>query len=321
MTTRRSAVRLALALALVLAAGCAVNRPDGAASGPSADPANAVLDLGVGVDPAYAPIYLADQQRLFARAGVDVKVTQYPDATGGLDAILAKTGTFAAGTEASLLNRSTRGDLKAIAVFSQSPTFIKLVVRPGVADVGGIRRYGIVKGSVSEYVTNRVLASRGIDRQTVEFVNASPPELPALLTRGDIDGYIIWEPWPARGLAAGGRILLTSGDVGYVYNQVIAVDGAWFERHRDLATRVVRAVAASCDRITADPSQTGQATERAIKVPAAEATALLDGVQCQVRDFTDEDIARYQDIAQFQLDNKIVSTRPDPTTAMIRGVA
>ncbi|GIJ30179.1 hypothetical protein Vqi01_53410 [Micromonospora qiuiae] len=307
-------------LMTVAVTACAENQSLGESDGDGAA-TSAVVNFGVGVDPAYSPIYLADQEKLFEKAGLNLTVTQYQEGTGGLDAILAKQGQITASTESSLLNRATRGDIKGLAVFSQSPSFIKLVARSGITDVVGIKKYGVVPGTVNEYATNKVLDSQGISRDSVEFVNASPAEMPALLQRGDVDGYIMWEPWPSRGVANGGKVLLTSGDIGYVYNLVIGVDGAWYEANKETAKKVVDTIGQACEQLTADPAKAGTVTETAIKVPAAEAQTLLEGVQCQVRDFTDEDIQRYGEIAQFQEDSKIVNQKADAAAVMIRGVA
>lgn len=319
---RMRALRAAAAALLmtVAVAACSENQSPGGSDGGDAT-TSAAVNFGVGVDPAYSPIYLADQENLFEQAGLNVTVTQYQEGTGGLDAILAKQGQVTASTESSLLNRATRGDIKGLAVFSQSPSFIKLVARAGITDVAGIKKYGVVPGTVNEYATNKVLDSRGISRDSVEFVNASPAEMPALLQRGDVDGYIMWEPWPSRGVAGGGTVLLTSGEIGYVYNLVIGVDGAWYEANKETAKKIVDTIGQACEQLTADPAKAGAVTETAIKVPAAEAQTLLDGVQCQVRDFTDEDIQRYNEIAQFQQDSKIVNQKADPATVMVRGVA
>lgn len=316
MRTARAAVA-ALLLTATLAA-CAENDSSGG-NGGDGPASSGPITFGVGVDPAYSPIYLADQEKLFD--GVDVTVKQYQEGTGGLDAILAKQGQLTASTESSLLNRATRGDIRGLAVFSQSPSFIKLVARSGINDVSEIKKYGVVPGTVNEFATNKVLDAKGISKDSVEFVKASPAEMPALLQRGDIDGYIMWEPWPSRGVANGGKVLLTSGDVGYVYNLVIGVDGAWYEQNKDAAKKVVDTIATACRQLTENPDKAGEVTEKAIKIPAAEAKTLLEGVQCEVRDFTDEDLKRYGEIARFQADSGIVDKPADPATVMVRGVA
>ena len=269
------------------------------------------IRLAVGVDPAYSPIFLAKQDKLFAAAGVDVNVVQYTQGAEGIDGLVAGQNQLAAATEATTLNRSTRGDVRALAVFSQSGKFIKLVVRNGITDVKQLKKLGIVPGSVNEFATAKLLDKYNIDPKSVEYVRAGPPEFPALLARGDVDGYVLWEPWPANGVKAGGKILGYSGDFGYTYNLVIAASGPWFDAHKSEAKAVVAAIARACQQITADPLKAAAATQAEAKIPAAQSMELLKDVECRVRDFTDTDLANYREIADFLVARNITKTRAD----------
>src|SRR5690606_2174933 len=156
------------------------------------------IRVAVGIDPAYSPFFVAQQQDLFAKEGVNgVQVVQYAQGGEALDGIVAGQNQMGAATEASVLNRATRGDIRALAVFSQSPKFIKLVVRDGIDSVKDVKKIGIVPGSVNEYATAKLLSANQVDAAAVEYVRAGPPEFPALLARGDVDGYVMWEPWPS----------------------------------------------------------------------------------------------------------------------------
>ncbi|MFX5812994.1 ABC transporter substrate-binding protein, partial [Acinetobacter baumannii] len=86
--------------------------------------------------------------------------------------------------------------LRPLAVTYQSKTYVKLVARKAITSADKIKKFGIVAGSVSEYVTGLTLKTLNIDAAKVEMVRSGPPELPALLARGDIDAYFVWEPWP-----------------------------------------------------------------------------------------------------------------------------
>ena len=269
------------------------------------------IRIAVGVDPAYSPIFLAKQANLFSAAGLNVNVVQYTQGGEGVDGMVAGQNQLAAATEATVLNRSTRGDVRALAVFSQSPKFIKLVVRSGITDVKQVKKLGIVPGSVNEFATAKLLDKYQIDPKTVELVRAGPPEFPALLARGDVDGYVLWEPWPANGVKAGGKILAYSGDFGYTYNLVIAASGPWYDTHKAEAKAVVNAVAQACQQITADPSKAGAATQAEAKIPAAQSMELLRDVECRVRDFTTTDLSNYREIAEFLAARKITQSRAD----------
>lgn len=277
----------------------------------SAAAQEAPIRFGVGVDPAYAPMFVAKREKLFEKHGVNVEVVQYTQGGDAVDAVLAGQIEFAGSTEAVTLNRYTRGDIRGLAVFSQSGKFIKLVARPGITDVKQIKKWGVVSGSVNEYISAKIVSQTGADPKSVEFVRAGPPEFPPLLQRGDVDGYILWEPWPSNGVKVGGKILGSSGDYGYVYNLLIAASGPWFDKNRDKATKVTAALAEACKIITADHARGAAAVQAEAKIPAAVAEPQLKEVDCKVRDFTAQDISNYKEIAKFLSDKGITKTLAD----------
>jgi NitT/TauT family transport system substrate-binding protein len=266
------------------------------------------IKVGVGVDPAFSAIYYAQQNKLFQQAGLNVELVQFTQGGDALDSLVAGQVQLAASAESTIMIRATRADVRGIAVFSESGSFIKFVLRKGVKDVKQAKKLGIVPGSVSEFSTVKLLQKYGIDEKSVELVKAGPPELPALLARGSIDGYFIWEPWPTNGVKQGGHIFTTSGDVGYVYNMLIAGTGPWLEQHRSEAEAFLKALAKSCAALRADPAKAGAASHIAIKLPAAQANTLLKGVHWGVRNFSAADIARYKEISAFQVARKITPT-------------
>lgn len=305
-------------------AGCAVAAFAGAIAATA--PALAEQSLSkepiryaVGVDPAFSAIYLAKQEGLFQKAGVNVQVVQYSQGGDAVDAMIAGQADLVSSAESTVMIRATRGDVRALGVFSQSGTFIKFVARKGIDDVKQVKKFGIVAGSVSEFSTVKLLQKYGIDEKSVEFVKAGPPEFPALLARESVDGYFLWEPWPANGVKQGGKILATSGDVGYVYNMWVAAAGPWLDKHKAEAKAVMKALAQACDELRAHPEKAGEASQKEVKLPAAQANALLQGVEWKVRDFTPADIATYKAIADFQVSRKITQTKADVDKVLQKG--
>lgn len=283
------------------------------------DAAQSPIRLGVGVDPAFSPIYYAAQQKLFERAGVEVELLQLAQAADAADGLIAGQNPLAGGSETTMITRAGRGDVRALAVYGQSGKFIKLVVREGITDVKQLRKIGVVPGSASQFVSGKLLAKYGMDEKTITWVRGAPPEFPALLARGDVDGYFLWEPWPSRGVQAGGKVLLTSADVGYSYNMLLAASGPWLDKNRDQARRVIQALQQACSEIRADPEKAAVATQQATKIPLAQARELLKDVECVVRDFTPEDLATYNEIADFLHAQKSTAQRVDIGKAIQTG--
>jgi NitT/TauT family transport system substrate-binding protein len=207
--------------------------------------------------------------------------------------------------------RSLRAPLKVLAVMGQSGKYIKLTARSGIADVKQIKKYGIVPGTVSDFSTAKLLSKYGIAASSVEMVKSGPPEFPALLSRGDVDAYFLWEPWPTNGVKLGGKVMLTSGEVGYSYNMWVVTTAAWLEGHQNEARAMLRALAESCKVVSSDPEKTATANQAVAKIPRQTTLDLLKEVECKVRDFTPADLVTYKEIADFLVERKVTPTLAD----------
>lgn len=278
-----------------------------------------VIRVSVGIDGAYAPMFLAAEEGLFEEAGVNVELVQFAQGGEGVDALIAGEIQMAGTGEATAISKSTRGDLAALAVYQESGEYIKLVGGEGIDSVEDIQTMGVVPGSLSEYGASRALAESGIDESSVELIQSGPPELPALLQNGDIDGFVLWEPWPTRAEEQGGQVLATSGDFGYVYNQWLVADPAWMESHEPEARAVVEAIAQASEMIASDPEAAVAATLAQTDVPEETVQLAVDEIDFGVRDFTDEDLETYEDVTAFLVERGIVESEPDLDALLRRG--
>jgi len=277
------------------------------------------VKLAVGVDAAYVPMYLAKQRKLFEKHGVNVEIVQFTQGGDSLDALVAGQVAVGSAAQPTTLIRAARADIKTFGIFGQSGTYIKLLVKPSITDPKQLKKIGIVPGSVSEYATEGLLTKYGIDPKSVELVKLGPPEAPALLARGDIDGYFLWEPWPTNGVKQGGKILLNSGDVGFVDNMWLSAEGKWLASHQTEAKAILAALAEACEIVRANPNDAAAAVQKEVKIPAATALEILKDRECVVRDFTAEDMASYDKIADFLVSHKITPVKLDVGKVVQKG--
>ena len=265
------------------------------------------LIYAVGVDPAYTPIFVAGERKLFQAGGQDVQVQQFSQGGDALDSVVAGQATFAGAADSTVITRMARAQLRGLAIYEESGRYIKLVARKGITEAGQIRKLGIVPGTVSEYCAGLLLQKLAPPAGAVELVRSGPPELPALLVRGDIDAVFVWEPWPSMAVKQGGNILMTSGDVGYAYTMWITVTAAWLHENEPVAHKVVAALAQACEMVRADPTVGAAAVQAQARLPAAQTLGFLQEVDCRVRDFTPADITAYERIANFLAERKITT--------------
>jgi NitT/TauT family transport system substrate-binding protein len=137
------------------------------------------------------------------------------------------------------------------------------------------------------------------------MVKSGPPELPALLARGDIDAFFAWEPWPTNGVKQGGRVVMNSKDVGYVDTIWLNAAASWLDANTAAAHAILKVLARSGEIVAHDPQRTAEAVQAVTKIPVAQTLTLLKDFDPTVRDFTDADFQSYDGIAAFLAEHKM----------------
>lgn len=277
------------------------------------------LNIGAGVDAAYVTIFVAAQQGLFKKNDLDVTIIQYGQGGDGIDALVAGQIVMGSGAEPTTMIRTARAGVHAVAVLDESGKYIRLVARKGISKVEDIKTIGIAQGTASEYSVSRLIDQYKLDPAQIKIIAGAPPEFPALLARGDLDAYFLWEPWPTRGVEQGGTILMTSKDIGYTDSILLSANDAWFKDHQDVAQRVVQSLAEACAMIKADPAIGAAAVNKMTKIPVATALETMNLRQCNVRDFTDADHASYTAISKFLFEKGITKSEVDPAVFAPKG--
>jgi NitT/TauT family transport system substrate-binding protein len=152
----------------------------------------------------------------------------------------------------------------------------------------------------------------------VKFVSAGPPEIPALLQKGDIDAYILWEPWPAKGVEFGGKILESTGDYNWSYVHWLITSNKWLTANQDTAGKVAKAIDEAAQLTESDPQAAAQATEKATKIPPAQTISAVKEIDFKVRDITQADLVGYDSIADFYVSTGKLKSKPDVSAAVLQ---
>ena len=274
----------------------------------------------VAVDTAYAPWYLSTDKGLYRKYGFDTDIIQVTQGGEGVDAIIAGTVDVGGSGDATILGKATRGPLKALGIIQQSGDYLKVVVRSNISRVSEIKTMGFVPGSLSHYAAFKLLDFFKVSRSSVKFVAGGPPEMPALLQRGDIDAFVIWEPWPTRALDLGaGKVLFRTKRFNYSYTFFILAGGNWFANHRAEARKYVRALNEAARLTERQPNAAATVTNREVRIPTEDVKTAVDQIEFGVRDFTDADLRNLNQIADFLQEQRITSTRPNPSEVVVRG--
>jgi NitT/TauT family transport system substrate-binding protein len=278
------------------------------------------VTVAIGTDAAFASFYLAQQRGIFKKHGLDVEFVKFSNGGEAVDAVIAGQAQLAGAADQTTMIRMARGaDLRPTTIYEESGSYLKLAAKSEITDPKQIKTFGIVKGSVSEYSTSLTMSKYNIDPSSVKMLPAGPPELPALLARGDIDAFFVWEPWPGLAIKQGGKILLSSGDVGYAYTMWLTASGTWFDGNKDAAKAAVAALDEVNKQIAADPQTAAEEFQKITKLPAKDTIDFLKTTDWAVRPFTEQDYQGFDKILDFLATQKIVTTKVELRASMEKG--
>lgn len=330
---RPRALALALALALaMIAAACgdddtgadtnattATTATGDAAETGAAESLTEAIQIGVGIDAAYAPFFVAESEGLFAEEGLeDVELIQFSRGGEAVEALGAGQLDMAGNSDTTTLTLMAANPVfRALFIYQEAGDYLKLVGRPDLTGFEDIQTMGVVPG-LSEYNAEVFVEHEGLEG--VEFVEADPAEIPALMQRGDIDAYILWEPWPAQGVELGGQVMGVTADFGSAYVHWLVVTEEWLAdtENEPYAAAVARALARASELVESDPELAAQATEEAASVPPDQTLLAVEEIDFEVRGFSDSDLESYADQLDYLTNRGLIAEAPDLDTAVVR---
>jgi NitT/TauT family transport system substrate-binding protein len=276
--------------------------------------------LATGVDASYTAVYVADEEGYFDDHGVDVEVLKLEGGPAMAQAVTAGQADMATQSDATTVTMmATDADLRALADFQHSETYIKVVWGPDIDEAADIKKLATLPG-IMTLATVRYLESQGVEPDSVELVSASPPDVPVMLQRGDVEGTVIYEPWATRSAEeADGEIVGSIGDFGVSYAQWLITDSGWLEGHEEEASKVLAALEDANDYIRENPEDAQQIVEDAIKVPQEQTAQIMEDLVFETRDIDETALQNAKDNAQFFVDNGTLKSIPDLDTQILTG--
>ncbi len=111
--------------------------------------------------------------------------------------------------------------------------------------------------TVQDFLLRQALGRANLSDQQTRIMVLKPPEMIGALRNGDIDGFMAWEPFPAKAVTLGvGRVLTASRDIWKDHPCCVLVAEAGFlERRSGEARKLVKAHVRATDFINQHPQE------------------------------------------------------------------
>ena len=213
------------------------------------------MTIATGVDPVFSAYYVAQQEGLFKKQELDVRINTGPSGSAMVAFLVNGQIESAFGSEiAGVANHNLDPNVVVVAQATRLVRWIAVVGRNvDTLDQLKGKKVGIARGSGGEVFWLAMIDKLKLNPADYTVVNVEAPEMVAALERGNIDAYVVWEPWVTRGLAAikNTKVLRTQEDIleqgVYVY-----MNRGWIQKNPAPAEAFIRALADATDLINRD---------------------------------------------------------------------
>ena len=213
------------------------------------------MTIATGVDPVFSAYYVAQQEGLFKKHGLDVRINTGPSGSAMVAFLVNGQIESAFGSEiAGVSNHNLDPNVVVVAQATRLVRWIGLVGRNiDTLDQLKGKKVGVARGSGGEVFWLAMLDKLKLNAADYTVVNVEAPEMVAALERGNIDAYAVWEPWVTRGLAAVKNTKVLKDQEGILEQGVyIYMNKAWIQKNPAPAEAFLRALVDATEIINGD---------------------------------------------------------------------
>jgi ABC-type nitrate/sulfonate/bicarbonate transport system substrate-binding protein len=161
------------------------------------------MSIFVGATPHFGNVIIGNERGFFEKEGLPTQITHFASGSTAVNAFRAGRG-----------NVVVAGDMPSLRLWQQGG--IGICPQANYGDLSVIvakksmnkpqdfkgKKVGVLVGSTSEYFTKLYLASGNVSYSDIDVINLTPAGMVTGLARGDIDAFVIWQPFGWRAVEA-----------------------------------------------------------------------------------------------------------------------
>jgi len=202
------------------------------------------LRIGYSDWPGWVAWEVAIEKRWFDQAGVDVQFEWF-DYVASMDAYAAGQLDAVGMTNGDALVTGATGARSVMILINDFSNGNDMVIaRPGIRSIKDLknRRIGVEIGFVGHLLLLDALETAGMSEADVELINVPTNETPQVLSSGEVDAVVAWQPSSgmALSLVPGSKAIHTSANQPGLIYDVLAVSPASLSARRADWEKVVK---------------------------------------------------------------------------------
>jgi len=264
----------------------------------------------------HGKFFVAKEQGLFAKEGLDVELIEFQNSADGLNAIVAgKLDIGAFGTTAPVAHISKGAKIKIIGgIMGGDAALIATAANASkIADVGDLRgkKIATVRMASGDAVLRGALKDKGInwktDVQIFELKN--PPAVIEAVKSGQVDAGLVWGPHDLRAEDQGLKVVIHSTDLqpGHPCCRLVVTEASL--KNQGTWEKFVRAILKAEKFAAENKKETIESIAKYVKI---DQQLLWRGYYSKYLDqSTDPDIKGVNHFADVMVNSEFITSKPD----------
>ena len=261
-------------------------------------------------------VYVAEDQKFFARNGLQVTLKGYDSGATAAAGMLNAQAEIALAAEFPIVRQVfNKKDIISFGTITHyENTYIIWRTDSGIKTIRDLKgkRIGVTLQTISEFYLGRTLELNGMNNKQVTLVDTTAPELEKTLLNGEVDAVATWEPWVTQINQSIGKEVsaraLQSGQYAY-WNLVTTTD--WTKKHSNRMRRLLKSLVQAEDYIASHQDEAKAIVRRRMNFDPAYTEMIWPRYQFAL--FLDQSlITAMEDEARWMINNKLTKEKNVP---------
>ena len=145
------------------------------------------------------------------------------------------------------------------------------------------KKVGVWLGTTSEFFAALFLDAHGIGLDEVEFVNVKPAEMVPALDGGDLDAYVIWQPfgWKSSEVSGDKVRELSTADGYFTEYIMVSTRKSLLDNDLDAAKTLIECMQKGAEHAASNPEDAAEVVGNFFKVPAETVLTMINVITPQ----------------------------------------
>ncbi len=217
-----------------------------------------------------ALIYIANDQRFFARNGLNISIKDYDSGVTALNGMLKREVGIAEAAEFPFVRAAFQKEQICVIACNDKFENDYIIGRRDrgidkVSDLKG-KRIGVSLKTINEFYLGRFLGLNGIDMKDIAPVDIRPGQFVDALAGGSVDALIAWQPYISRILEKEGtRVVVWPAQSGQAVYGLLVCSRGWLTQHTDALKRFLKSLAEAEDYLVHHPEEAKAIVRKRLK--------------------------------------------------------